>query len=419
MEETAAYIAGGISLCLVVLFSLADAALSEFSWQRLEQKLKDDSKLREFSKLKLRMGISVKIMIAVFNALFAVSGFFAIRCRAFADPADFLVGAGIIVASLLLCDMVPDLLGRRNPDSVIAALLPVLGAAEKALRPLNAAFAAAAEVLGRIIGFPAAETDESELVHEELMSAISGAKHGGAFADGEDRMLKSILEFRGLQISEIMTPRIEIFAIQADTAINDAAKQCFEQGHSRIPIYRENLDDITGVLYVKDLLLHWGDPAGASRKISEIAREPNFVPETKIVGDLLVEFKKDKVHIAVVMDEYGGTAGIITIEDIIEEIIGEIEDEFDEKGSDPVEIAADGSAIVDARINVYEINEALGISIPESGSYDTLSGFIFSKTGRIPEVGESISHGGVAFTILDADHRRISRVKVVKAGGEE
>ncbi len=419
MEESIAYAVGALALALVVLFSLADAALSEISWLVLEKKLRDEDKIRRFAESKVRIGISVKILIVAFNAIFAVSAFLVVRCRAPGDASVFFGAAGVIVSALLLCDMVPDLLGRRNPDAVVAGLLPLLHFVDKAARPATAVLYWISEVFARILGLAKPSASPDEQIHQELMSAVMEAKHGGVFADGEDRMIKSIIEFSRIQISEIMTPRTDVYAIQADTPVDAAVKLCFEYGHSRVPLFRENLDDITGVLYVKDLLQHWGDPASKTMRASEIAREPIFVPETKLVGDLLIEFKKEKVHIAVVMDEYGGTAGIITIEDIIEEIIGEIEDEYDEKEPDMIDIASDGSAVVDARINVYELNEALGISIPEGESYDTISGFIFSQIGRIPGTGENIVYGGLTFTILDADQRKIIRVKIVKSGVEE
>jgi CBS domain containing-hemolysin-like protein len=419
LEELVAIILGGLSLLLVLFFSLADGALSEFSWLKMEKRLGSRAKLKVFSDRERSIAISAKVLATVFSVTFAVAVLYVVtKEMPRTGFMAFGLAAGIVAAGLLLFDMVPDLLGRRNPESVLGLLLPVLFLLEIPLRPLTRVLTAVAEVFARLLGFPRDETSAVQ-IEGEILSAITEGKHEGVFTDGEDKMMQKIIEFKNVQISEIMTPRTDTFALPADTTLREAARKGFELGHSRIPVFAENLDDVTGVLYMKDLFGTWGDGESEVRTVSELARKPYFVPETKLVGDLLVELRSNKVHIAIVMDEYGGTAGIITIEDIIEEIVGEIEDEYDPESPSPLSRVDENTALVDARLHVDELNEEFGTAIPESDTYETVSGFLSSQTGSIPAIGERVRFDGLTFTILDADERSIKRVKVVKSGSPD
>jgi len=414
LEELTAYIVGGLSILLVAFFSFADGALSEFSWMRLQKRISDSGRLRRFRSDERCIAISVRIIHIIssvsfgFAVLFTTLGFFPQK----GSHAYALAGA-IVIAAMLLFGTVPDLLGRRNPESVLHFLLPVLSMVERPTRLITRATISVAEIVARILGFPQDETGP-EAIEEEIMSAIAEGKQEGMFTGGEDEMLRNVIEFRELQILEIMTPRTDMFALEADTVLDEAVRLARKEGHSRVPVFGENLDDINGVLYVKDLLEHWDSRENGPMKVSDLARKPHFVPETKSVGDLLVEMKKEKVHIAIVMDEYGGTAGIITIEDIIEEIVGEIEDEFDKKSAAAFQAIDARTAMVDARLHVDDLNANFELSLPEDDSYETVSGYLFAQIGRIPQTGEEIALGDVTFTILDADERSIKRVRVVK-----
>ncbi len=182
-------------------------------------------------------------------------------------------------------------------------------------------------------------------------------------------------------------------------------------GHSRIPVFRESLDEIVGLLYVKDLIPFLGD--GDAFDLAAVWREPLLVPETKSVREMLAEFRRRQVHLAVVLDEYGGTAGLVTIEDILEEIVGEIHDEYEEKSEEPtLELDPDGrSAVVDARMHVDVLNDAMNLDLPDDGDYETLAGFVFSKLGHIPVAGETFEDCGCSFEVLKAE-----RTKVVEVG---
>jgi magnesium and cobalt transporter len=210
-----------------------------------------------------------------------------------------------------------------------------------------------------------------------------------------------------------MTPRTDLVCIDVKSSFEDALRLAVKAGHSRIPVFDGTPDRIVGILYQKDLLKHWGKPQG-SVSISEVMRQPYFIPESRPVWGLLKEMLSAKVHIAVVLDEYGGTAGIVAVDDIVEEILGEMSDEFSQDSAPRIRRLGQDSLEVGARIRVDRLNNELGISLPENEGYDTLGGFMVSRLGRIPVAGESFDYGGMRITVIEADDRRIRRVRIQK-----
>jgi CBS domain containing-hemolysin-like protein len=222
-------------------------------------------------------------------------------------------------------------------------------------------------------------------------------------------MIASVMEFRDKDVAEIMTPRTEIIAMPTTATLFEAKETIVREGHSRIPVYGENIDDILGVLYAKDLLnCDEREPFDPT----EVMRKVPFVPETKRIPDLLKELREKKVHLAIVVDEYGGTAGLVTIEDIIEEIVGEISDEYETAEPAPIRRLDERTLEVDARVHIDELNEELHIELPEDKDYDTVGGFMFSEMGKVPAVGEELRYRNVRFKVLDAEARKINRLRV-------
>jgi CBS domain containing-hemolysin-like protein len=230
----------------------------------------------------------------------------------------------------------------------------------------------------------------------------------------EKRMLNGVINLDKTLVHEIMTPRVDIDAISEDSSIEEARMAIAEKGHSRIPVFSGSIDAICGILYAKDLLNSAKVAAAASLK--ELLHAPVFIPETKNVSDLLDEFRLTRNHMAVVLDEYGGTSGIVTIEDILEEIVGEIHDEYDKDESEPEEIepAPDGTITVDARMPIWELNQALDLEISETEGYDTIGGYIMAEFGCIPKIGEELSTDVLQIKIVDATPRRIETVTLQK-----
>lgn len=250
---------------------------------------------------------------------------------------------------------------------------------------------------------------------EEVHNLIDAGTESGIINEEEGEMIQGIFELKDTLVREVMVPRTEIAAIGSDATVDDLIKLIREEGHSRYPVYKDKIDNIIGVIHVKDLLTRWQGMGGA--KISQFIRHPFIVPETKNVEELLREFKKKRVHIAVVVDEYGGTSGVVTIEDIIEEIVGEIKDEYDmeETGMAPL---PDGSVVVDARFDIEELASYFGMDIPKE-KFETVGGLVSFLAGRVPGKGEEISFGNVRFTVESADEKKVHRIRVSRMSNEQ
>jgi magnesium and cobalt transporter len=242
------------------------------------------------------------------------------------------------------------------------------------------------------------------------------AARGGPEAQAERReMIKGVQELSQTTVREVMLPRIDALFFPLDMNRDELLETVSSCGHSRIPVYRDNVDNVVGVLYAKDLLRVL--VKGGDFELADLVRKPFFVPETKRIDSLLREFKRRRVHMAIVVDEYGGVSGIVCLEDIIEEIVGEIQDEFDNEKEDIIPLS-DGIWICDARADLDDLNEELGLSLP-SESFETLGGYLFDLFGRIPVRTEKIEKDGIRFTVQDMDGNRIISVKVQRLSLEE
>jgi CBS domain containing-hemolysin-like protein len=246
---------------------------------------------------------------------------------------------------------------------------------------------------------------------EELRLILAGAEEAGTIEAQEEEMIHSLLELEETPVREIMTPRVEMVAIEAEASLEDFLHLFREHRYSRVPVYRESVDHIVGIAYARDLLDYRCQEDLKGRTVASIAHPPYFVPENMDAWSLLKELRRRKVHMAIVVDEFGGTAGLVTLEDVIEEIVGEIYDETDEPEDAPIKRLADGALSIQAQTPIDEVSEALGVELPE-GEYDTLSGFLYERFGRIPGVGESVEWQGFRFLVESADQRRIERVRV-------
>jgi CBS domain containing-hemolysin-like protein len=257
---------------------------------------------------------------------------------------------------------------------------------------------------------------------DEIMSLIerdAEDEDGGAdLEDDERRMIRGVFDLDETLVHEIMTPRVDVDAIEEGATLAEVKAEIISSGHSRIPVYRESIDHVVGVVYAKDLLDD--SMLDGSGGLEKLLHEPFFIPETKNVGDLLTEFQQSRSHFAVVLDEYGGTAGLVTFEDILEEIVGEIQDEYDVDEIQPVSTELpDGCHVVDARLTIDEVNDLLEVELSEDEAYDTLAGYIAAYCGHIPQKGESGWTDVLEFEILEADQRRVEKLKVRKLSEDE
>jgi CBS domain containing-hemolysin-like protein len=273
-----------------------------------------------------------------------------------------------------------------------------------------------AKIADRLRGKIETGTEEKEF-EDEIRAVVAEGTAEGVIEENEGEMIESVLRLRDADVAEIMTPRTDMVSISADMDLAEAIRIAAEAGHSRVPTYEGNRDNIIGIFYVKDLLHHWGEtPAPA---LKAILRKPHFIPESRKVSGLLEELKRANVHIAVVLDEYGGTAGVVTVEDIVEEVVGEIKDEFDYAREPTWQRVGEDTIESDARVHVDEINEELSLSLPEAEDYDTVGGLVTSLMGRIPSVGEKVRTLNAEFEVLDADQRRIKHLRIRHLDEEE
>ncbi|MBN2136234.1 MAG: HlyC/CorC family transporter [Sedimentisphaerales bacterium] len=266
----------------------------------------------------------------------------------------------------------------------------------------------------RLAGVPKTTLEEQqEEKQEEFLTDLEQHRMEGAVDEEEQEMIENVLELSDTTADEIMTPRTDIVAVEADTNLKEVLETIASAGHTRVPVYEDSIDNIIGLVYAKDLLAEIGKDI-ESFKLRDKIRDAYFVPETKPLRVLLHEFQNQKLHIAIVLDEYGGTAGIVTLEDILEELVGEIADEYEETPPEPIKQIDRDTIEVDARTYIDDLNDQLELNLPEDEDYDTIGGFVFSLLGYIPKTGETFNHENLTFTITAAEARRIERIKIQK-----
>ena len=252
----------------------------------------------------------------------------------------------------------------------------------------------------------------AQLSEDELRQVLEAGSKSGALDKTEHELIKSILEFTDTTVKEIMVPRPDIVALDITMPHKELIRTVIDQGYSRLPVYKGTIDHIIGVVYSKDLLSLIEHPGVIV--LHDLIRPACFVPESKKISQLLREFQQQKIHLGVVVDEFGGTEGLVTMEDIVEEIVGEIHDEYDEVHK-LSEAASDGSVVVDANMSIHDFNEHYHASVPDAADYETLAGFLQKVTGRLPELNEEIQQGDMVFTVLSKRARRLKQIKFRKS----
>lgn len=270
------------------------------------------------------------------------------------------------------------------------------------------------KILARIRNFFSA--DDQARLEDEIQSIIDAGEEKGLIDQQSGEMIQSILEFRDTVVREVMIPRTEMIAIPSDATIEEILELTIRYGHTRMPVYADNVDNIVGILNVKDLLKFWSKPITETDIISSL-RKPYYIPETKNTHHLLHELKQRKYHMAIVIDEYGGTSGLVTLEDLIEEIVGEIHDEHDSKKDNVIELS-DGYSLIDGRVEIETIEDYLGVKFQE-GKFETLGGFILNLLKRIPVTGEVIRVDNLEIIIESADERSVKKVKIKRVDGSQ
>lgn len=263
--------------------------------------------------------------------------------------------------------------------------------------------------IARLVASPAGSQAHPMITEEEIMTLVDAGQEEGVIEQEEKAMIYSIFQLDNTLAREVMVPRIDIIAFEEHTTLQEATETLLKTGHSRAPVFSESIDNVIGLVYIKDLLAAWSD-GGLDQRVSDIMREAYFVPEAKKVDDLLTEMQASRMHIAIVVDEYGGTAGVVTIEDIVEEIVGEILDEYDFAEELPYEQLESGEFIFSGGIDIDDVNQIAGAQIPKDTS-ETLGGYIYSRLGKVPVPGESVEVGGLRLSVEQVVGRRIRKIR--------
>ncbi len=326
-----------------------------------------------------------------------------------AEPVAFvLVVLGAALTMLIFAELVPETVGAHYSEQLALALARPLLILSVVAMPIVRLMVWIGNMVSRLFG-AAPQSGLPMVTEEEIKTLVDAGEEEGVIQEEEKRMIYSIFELGDTLVREVMIPRIDIIALDVETPMLEALDIIMEAGHSRIPVYRETIDNIEGVLYVKDLLPYLRD-GRTDVPLSEIVRKPYFIPETKKASDLLPDLQQRRVHMAIVVDEYGGVAGLVTIEDLLEEIVGEIQDEYDTEESF-VEQVGEDEYILDARLDLDDLNQMLEVHLPTEES-DTLGGFIYTALGRVPDQGEQVVFGDLLFTVESLAGRRIKKVRV-------
>ena len=418
-------------LILVVLillsgfFSAAEAALSAYRSNYLE-KLDEEKHPKTYAVLKrwlkdpnsmltgIVIGNNVVNILASSIATVVIVDYFGNKGSSVA-----LATAIMTILILIFGEISPKLMARNNSSKIAESVSVIIYVLSIILTPIVACLIFISRLVGRILGVNMT-SPQLMITEEDIISFVNVGNAEGIIEEDEKEMIHSIVTLGETNAKEVMTPRTSMLAFEGTKTINEVWDEILENGFSRIPVYNETIDDIIGILYVKDLMEHIKN-GDLNSPISEFVRTPYYIPETKSIIEILKEFRTLKVHIAMVLDEYGGVVGLVTIEDLIEEIVGEIRDEYDDEEDSFYKKIADNEYEVDAMTDIETINKDLELELPISEDYESLGGLIVTTLGRICNVGDEIEIDNIHLKVLEVDKMRVSKVfiKIMEKEQEE
>lgn len=413
----------GVALIVQIACALACYSLRDFSWSRLEdicRRRRREDRLNAIMKRYEDVLLAVELLqvVSIVTLAGAVSWWLVVPL--FLEGSQHLTAAQFVLRIAVLLPvltitavMLPWTAARLWGELILCTAWPVLDLVRILATPIIRLLREFDKLAHRLLGFEPPESDDSDTITDEIRTVVDEGQREGLLESSARTMIHRVMELQDVDVADIMTPRTAMVCIPADASLETARQVFLEQGHSRVPVIGKTTDDIVGMLYAKDLLRYIdARPAAEQTALAKIAREPFYVPETMGIDTLLKSFKRERVHLAIVLDEYGGVAGLVTMEDILEEIVGEIVDEYDQGVAEKIHQIAPGVSEVDARAHIDDVNEQLGLNLPSDRDFDTIGGFIFSLLGRIPVQGEQFPWEQYRFTVLEADKRKIVRVRI-------
>ncbi len=404
---------------LTTFSAIMTLVLNEIAWHELEEYCKQKRRPELFGRIfdlrdQLALGSGIFQMIA--TAVSAVSmTLWLLESRVVSELGGWEIGSIAGLAAFMLV-----FTGSWLPWAVARiASVPFLFSTWRwwwvvsfLAWPLMVGGRVVSAMIARASGKEDEEEDEEEAFEDEILSMVSEGEQDG-FLESEARdMIEGVMELDDNDVVTVMTPRSRVDAMDATTSWEEMMTRVVESGRTRIPIYRDSIDDVVGILYAKDLLRESLRSESKRRPLHKLLREPMFVPETTLLDEMLSKFLHVRTHLAIVQDEYGGLAGVVTIEDILEEIVGEIVDETDKDQSDDITILNPNQADVLGTVHVDRLNEKMGVELPEDDQFDTVSGLIMHQLNEIPRPGHELTIGRVQFNIQEANRRQIKSVRV-------
>src|SRR5579863_1395674 len=405
-----------LTILIVALFLCAMASAAETSFTSISRiKLRNlvsegDAQAAEIDKLLANPNIFLSTILIVNSvAVIVASSMATVLALEFSASFGELISTVLSsLVVLIFCEITPKTAAVQNPLRYARAFVGPVKGATWLLRPLVWALGAITGLLIRLLG--------GEIKHrgpfvteEELRLLVSVGEKEGILEEEETEMIRSIFEFADTTVREVMIPRIDMVTLESDATVDEAIDLAMQGGFSRIPVYEESIDNIIGVLYTKDMLRQLREEHD-TLPIRDFVRSAYFVPETKKLDDLLREIRQKRVHMVIVVDEYGSVAGLVTIEDLVEEIVGDIQDEYDRE-ENLFEQVNEYEYIVDPKISIDEFNELMDADLGDE-DYDTLGGFLYAQLDKIPNVGDTSSYKDLTFTVLSTRGRRITKVRV-------
>ncbi|QDU34106.1 Magnesium and cobalt efflux protein CorC [Poriferisphaera corsica] len=411
-----AIIIASVSCLLTCYFAAIQVALRAYSKRKLGDLLKSantETRLESFSNRIPKMLMVTGILRTAFSMIILLASFYFGQYE-FPTDAQFQYVSAFIIGGILLIIFnvaIPSSWGTYKPEWLLSWSIPILSFLTFIFTPVIAILSIFDPIVRRISGVDL-EKDYDPEIAEEVLSTIEQHDESDTVDEEQKEMLEAILDISDTDAGEVMTPRTDVHGISVSSTLEQARDAIITFGHSRIPVYQDNLDNILGILYAKDLI-KYVDQSPSDFNLKNIIRDPLLIPESKTVRDLLAEFKAQKIHLAIVIDEYGGTAGIVTVEDIVEEIIGDIQDEYElEEEPQQIIILDSNTANIDARTHIDDINDQFDIELPEDEDYDTIGGYVFSSLGHIPNVGEQFDFENLRFTVTAAERTKVLSIRL-------
>jgi CBS domain containing-hemolysin-like protein len=391
--------------CATVFFGAVQAAFSalmRLSLRLMAERGGRSDQLGQYLDDPLQLFIPVRLLL---SGCLVAAGVLIVRVSDIHDARSVAVFVVSLAGFIIVCEhLLPAVISRHDPESVLDVLLPVFTPLARLIRPVTVALVDIIDVRRDREGGDEAATPEATTA----APAAAEQQEEGVISQEEGReLLQSIVDFTETVVREVMTPRPDIVAVRADATLQDLRTVFREQQYSRMPVYGENLDNIIGIVFVKDLVAL---PPTAEPPITTLMRAGYFVPESKRVSELLKEMQRRQAQMAIVVDEYGGTAGLVTVEDLLEEIVGEIRDEYDVESETVVE-EGDGTFVFSGKVSVDEVMDRLGVEIEREG-FETVGGYLLSHLGRMPYVGERFEVDGLDVEVLEVERRRITKVRL-------